>query len=78
MTITFKQLADLINSLPEDQQNKDVSIYVNDEMYEMSEFGITTVADILDDGHPVICIDDREVCNSELELKRLWYFRKRD
>ncbi len=74
-TLTFKQLADLINSLPKEQQDCDVSIYVNDEYFEILEFGITAETDVLDKDHPVICCDDRDVMDSDLDLHHIWYYR---
>ena len=59
--MTFRELAQRIQKMSEEQKNSDVSIYVNDEFYEIEDT-IEEVQDvslgdgILDEGHPFLIL----------------------
>lgn len=63
MKLTYKQLAAKINKMSAEQQNSDVTVYLDgsDEAFPMLDFEIvdyqSRVNGILDDGHPFISID---------------------
>ena len=60
--MTYRELADLINSLSEEQQNTTVTVYdpAPDEFFPAYNFITTGEAfgtDVLDEDHPVILIN---------------------
>jgi hypothetical protein len=63
--MTYRQLAEKINSLSEEWQNADISILHDDEFFSGANFGIdffqvvegSDADGILDIGHPVLAIN---------------------
>jgi len=55
-TVTYKELAAWINSLNEDQQSSNVTIFnkADDEYYPILECDIAVGTEIMDDNHPVL------------------------
>ena len=57
--MTWKELKEAIEELTEEQQNMDVSVYLEetDEYIPMSGLGVTLEDDVLDEDSPFIIID---------------------
>jgi len=53
---TWKQLADIINQMTDEQKNTDVTVYTPeiDKYYQVTSLGITDETDTLDENHPFL------------------------
>lgn len=56
--ITYKELKELIDRLPEERKEDNVTVFVPgvDEFYPISEFRVQVGDDVLDNGHPYLKI----------------------
>lgn len=56
--MTYKELAKSISNMTEDQQNCDVTVYVEglDEFYPVKVLDFQDISDVLDEGHPVLIV----------------------
>ena len=57
--MTYKQLANKLRLLTDEQQECDVNVYVGgqDEYYPIDELTVSEDSDVLDVGHPIIVVD---------------------
>lgn len=59
--LTYKELLDILNEMPEDDLNKTVTVYKmkSDEYFGVVHVGITTSqCDVLDENHLLLAIED--------------------
>lgn len=57
--MTYKQLAEEIAKLSDEQKNMDVTVYLNeqDEYYPAEVLGIAVDDGVLDENHPVLTVE---------------------
>lgn len=56
--LTYRELAELIQRIPEDHQDDNVTVYLkgDDEYFPVDEFRVHVGNDVLDNGHPFLTI----------------------